>query len=292
MLLAGLLIGGGALYLGARIYQQSRTPQTLVKCLYKKEAVAQSGHHSDAKAVPFMWIGGGVVVAGSLLWLASTHGITPLFITNQLISFLRTSPYSPVLYLAAYTVLPLFLFPASLLTVASGLLYGPVVGFAYALAGAALSALAAYGIGYQLRNSRDQGTRTEANDVQKWQTIEPYIEEMQEHPFTSMTIIHLLLLPYNLVNYGAGALGLNWRPFLLGTMLGSLPGTLAFVLSGASIQGLIIRGLPRLNLTTLTASGLIFAGSVTIARYLATTRTELKQAPVTMKLEDREFTSP
>ena len=48
--------------------------------------------------------------------------------------------------------------------------------------------------------------------------------------------MRLLFLPYDLVNYVCGALRITWSSFLLATALGSLPGTVSFVLLGASLE--------------------------------------------------------
>ncbi len=59
---------------------------------------------------------------------------------------------------------------------------------------------------------------------------------MRDNSFETVLIMRLLFLPYDLVNYASGILRLRWLPFLLATALGSLPGTVSFVLLGASID--------------------------------------------------------
>lgn len=255
------------------IYQCSRQARPIAAWLRADEH-DKSPLPSQQKLPTDLLIGSDLVAVGGLLGLAAANGVTPLLPTNQLVDLLRNSPYGPALYISAYAARPLPLFPSSLLTIAGGLLFGPVAGIAYTLIGSNLSALIAYGIGHQLLGRQREHigqppTQDDAPRLSNWQAIEPYIDKMQEHPSITVLTMRFLFLPYDLVNYGAGMLGLDWPPFLLATALGSLPGTLAFVLAGASIQGsTIISGVPRLDLTTLAASGVIFAGSLAISHYL------------------------
>ena len=80
--------------------------------------------------------------------------------------------------------------------------------------------------------------------------------------------MRFLFLPYDLVNYMAGFLRIEWRAFLLASFLGSLPGSIAFILFGASLQGGVIEGTPSLDPWTLAASIAIFGGSLVLARLL------------------------
>lgn len=77
--------------------------------------------------------------------------------------------------------------------------------------------------------------------------------------------------PYDLFNYLAGALQIKLKPFMLATVLGSIPSTISFVLLGASIKGGVITGIPHLNPSMLAASGVIFVSSLTISHYRANT---------------------
>jgi len=202
-----------------------------------------------------------MMAIGGLLWLARANGVTSLMVANHLINLAGSRVYGPLLYVIAYAIFPILLFPASLLTLASGLLFGSVGGFFYTILGNALSAILGYGLGrwYLDASSTDQS---------KWKVIEPYIEQMQANPFPTVLTIRILYLPHNLVNYSAGALRLPWISFLAATILGSLPSTVALVLAGASIQGSTITEVPSLNWMPLVASGVILASTLFFSRYL------------------------
>ncbi len=281
MILSGLLIGGGALYLGASFYQQKRRRKPLIEQFCEPRVGGTPFHGTPPRRLATdLAIGAGAIAVGSVVGMAATTGVTPLLLTNQLIALARSTPYAPVLYMAAYAARPLLLFPATLLTLAGGLLFGPVGGVVYTIIGSNLSALIAYGIGRQLRWLGNQDLEESASAHVNWQALAPYVVRMQEEPFATVLTMRFLFLPYDLVNYGAGLLNLDWHPFLLATALGSLPGTLAFVLAGASIQGNGITNVPRLNLTSLTASGLIFVGSLAFSRYLRRRQVATAALPV------------
>lgn len=193
----------------------------------------------------------------------------PVEIANRVVSLLRGSAWGPLLYILIYLVRPLFLFSAALLTVASGLLFGPVWGLLYTTIGSNGSSLVAYVIGQYfgegLLASEEQGGR-----------LLRYTDRLRALPFETVLTMRFLFFPYDLVSYLAGFLRIDWRPFLLATALGSIPGSIAFVLFGASIEGDLIQGTPSLNLTTLAASALLFLVSLSLSRYVR--RREATQA--------------
>jgi len=265
MILSQLLIAGGISYLGVRIYQRNRKSPTLMDGLVADQPHQPAGSISKTDLL----VSAGAIAVGSALWITSATGLTPLLFTNRLIDLLSNNPYAPALYLSAYAVRPLTLFPASLLTLAGGLLFGPVGGILYTVVGSNLSALIAYSIGKRLGGTSKPDSAPSSSSTPNWQVLEPYVEQMQANPFATILTTHLLFLPYDLVNYGAGVLGLPWQPFLLATALGSLPGTVAFALAGASVQSNTITGVPTLNPVTLAASGLIFVSSLAFSRYLS-----------------------
>lgn len=211
-------------------------------------------------AAPASLVLGGLIFASDLIRLMPSAAFS-LAITNQLITYLRTAPYAPLFYMAAYIVRPALL-PPALYTIAGGMVFGPVKGLLYSLVGMNALAMVSYGI------ARYLGERVVLNQGPKQETLQRYVEPMRQKPFESVLMMRLLYLPYDVVNYLAGALQLSWQPFLLATLLGSLPGTISFVLLGASIEGNVITAIPRLNPSTLAASGIILVSSLALSRYL------------------------
>ena len=59
---------------------------------------------------------------------------------------------------------------------------------------------------------------------------------MRDNSFETVLIMRFIFLPYDLMNYMAGFMRIHMRAFILATTLGSIPGTISFVLLGASVS--------------------------------------------------------
>ena len=262
------LAGVSAFNLGTYLTQKhaSSSIEEQLESESKPPATPTWPHAFTHYAMPASLAAGGLIFAPHFISLLPSAAFM-LAITNQLVTVLRTTPYAPLLYIGAQAARPPFL-PATLLTIAGGLLFGPYWGVLYALTGAAASAMIGYVIGRYL------GERVAVNEGQSQEVMQRYAENMRQHPFESVLTMRILYLPYDLVSYLAGGLQIEWQPFLLATVLGSLPGTISFVLLGASVEGNLISGIPTLNPTTLAASGVIFVSSLALSRYLKEQETQ------------------
>lgn len=221
----------------------------------EKEQSFLSKHGQKLTALTF-WL----IAIGGYFWYATTNNLGPFEVVNELISVLSTSSIGPLLFILVYGVRPLIFFSAAVLTIAAGLLFGPVFGFIYAIIGGNLSAMVAFYIGRYFGEGVLDGGDSE-------NTIQRYAEQMRKNPFESILTMRFIFLPFDLVNYLAGFLKVDWKPFLFATILGSLPGGLSFVLIGASIEGNAINEIPSLNPVTLGVSVAIFLGSLALSRY-------------------------
>ncbi len=134
-------------------------------------------------------------------------------------------------FVVAYLARPLLLFPASLLTIAAGILFGPVTGIAVAIVAANASVMVAFQIGRTFSPAAASAA-AETSIIGRW------AGRMRSQSFLTVMLMRLAYLPYDLVNYGAGYLRINPVAFLAATALGSLPGTVSFVLAGASLERL------------------------------------------------------
>lgn len=211
--------------------------------------------HGQKLAILLFW---GAVVAAYFLY-STQNNLGPLEVVNQVVQLLQTSAWGPILYILIYTLRPILLFSAALLTIAGGLLFGPIWGWVYATIGAHSGAMVAYGLGRVLGKGmlEDSGNNT---------VLQTYADRMRQNAFDTVLTMRFLFLPYDLVNYIAGFLRIEWRAFLLASFLGSLPGSIAFILFGASLEGNVIEGTPSFNPWTLAASVGIFIISLILSR--------------------------
>lgn len=215
-----------------------------------------------------VWLQRGAVVSVWLAaatgwrWFQSSEDLSTIETAQRLVDAIDGAWWGLAAFGLAYLLRPILLFPASIATVAAGLLFGPVVGVLAVVVAANASAMLAYLIGRLLTGGPQAdttGAPARSGLVARWG------DRMRTNSFEAVFIMRLLFLPYDLVNYVSGALRIRWTSFLLATALGTLPGTVAFVLLGASIERLD-DGLGGINPWTIVASVAIFAVSIVIAR--------------------------
>lgn len=192
-----------------------------------------------------------------LYWgVANRYDLSPQEVIKQFAALFVNTLYGPLLFIVFFALQPLIFFPSSLMGVAGGYLYGPMWGLLYALIGANGAGIVSYLVGYFF------------GGVEVNQFIERYAEQIRRNSFEALLIMHLIFLPYDLVNYFAGFLRVKWHSFLLATALGSLPGTITLVFFGASIQGNLMSGDVALDFSTLAISAVTLIVSLSISRYL------------------------
>jgi len=201
-----------------------------------------------------VWAG----VVGAWLWHSRSSGDGVTGSLQQLVDSLRGRWWAIPAYILAYLARPLLLFPASLLTIAGGILFGPGVGIAVVLVASNASAMVAYGIGRALSADPTHG-RDATSLVARWS------ERLRARSFVTVLVMRLAFLPYDLVNYACGALRINPGAFLAATAIGSLPGTISFVLAGASLER-VDSGIDGFDPTVFAASVVLFVLSIAVAK--------------------------
>ncbi|GAB4502973.1 MAG: hypothetical protein Fur0035_25360 [Anaerolineales bacterium] len=192
-------------------------------------------------------------------WYTAANGLTPMQTMQTLVNFVSTSPYGFPIYVLVYMIRPIFLFPATLVTMTATYLYGPVQGIAYALVASNLSSMIAYFIGRFFGGGFLQNI-TEENVVGR------YAQRLRADGFQTTLILRFLFLPYDLVSYFSGFLHIDLRAFMLATILGSIPGTISFGMLGASIQGDFSAQSVTLDPKSLALSALMFGVSILMYR--------------------------
>jgi uncharacterized membrane protein YdjX (TVP38/TMEM64 family) len=214
--------------------------------------------HSHKVVVATFWL----ALIGTYLGYTLSNGVSPLETLQSLVAFLSQSAWGPLIFIALYTLRPLILFSATALSVAAGFLFGPAMGVLYTVLGANLGATLAFSVG----SFFGQGLLEQT--ARKPRTLANYVTRLQKSSFETVLIMRFLFLPFDLVNYLAGVLRIRYIPFILATILGSLPGTLTFVLFGASTDGDLSGGLPSVDVRVLVASAAIFAVSLGLSSFL------------------------
>jgi len=188
------------------------------------------------------------------------NNLTPLDAVQGLLDFFANSFWGMLIYIVVYTIRPLILFPATLISLAAGFVYGPLWGVMMVVIASNLSSSIAYLIGRFF----GQGLLPEGQEG-NW--IARYTQRMRKNSFETVLTMRFIFLPYDLVSYLAGFMRIRYWPFILATALGSIPGTIAIVGFGASIER-FDSGTPQFNPWTLAFSVGIFIASLALSRIL------------------------
>ncbi|SES05500.1 TVP38/TMEM64 family protein [Salisediminibacterium halotolerans] len=167
-----------------------------------------------------------VIVIGLLVWINQRYlNISPLEIRRWILSF---GFYAPLVYLLLYTVRPLILFPASIMTLGGGLAFGPIWGTVLSVSGASASAAVAFLV------ARKLGKNVAAKD---WQGRGEKIQRQLElNGFYYVLLLRFIpVLNFDLISYLAGVSKVKFAPFIFGTAAGMIPGTFVYVFLGSSL---------------------------------------------------------
>jgi uncharacterized membrane protein YdjX (TVP38/TMEM64 family) len=161
-----------------------------------------------------------------LVWFNHTYlNIQPQSIREWIISF---GVLAPLVYIALYTLRPLLLFPASILSLAAGLAFGPIWGTLYtiigATGGAVLSFFVARKLGGRLISSKWKG---------KGEVIQTQLEQ---NGFYYVLLLRLIpIFNFDMISYVSGVSKVRFQSFFLGTIIGIIPGTFAYNFLGSSL---------------------------------------------------------
>lgn len=172
-----------------------------------------------------------VILIGWILLLLSTYTVlTQTELDTQIIALgvltvLTTNWWGPLVYLATYIVRPLVLLPVSVFSLTSGVVFGVWPGLLITYVGIVISGSVAYALGHWLGH-----TLQFTNVIPKSPAL------VARRPFEVVLGLHLTMLPYDLINYSAGVARIPFGSFLLGVLLGMIPGTISLTLLGASVD--------------------------------------------------------
>jgi phosphatidylserine/phosphatidylglycerophosphate/cardiolipin synthase-like enzyme/uncharacterized membrane protein YdjX (TVP38/TMEM64 family) len=154
----------------------------------------------------------------------------------------------------AYTLSSLVLVPVNLMIALTAAVFGPWLGFGYALCGSLVAAAVAFGIGRRLGRDwvrRVGGRRTAAVN-----------RRLGRHGLLAVVLLRMLpIAPFGLVNLAAGASELRARDFMLGSLIGMCPGIAIMTLFGDRL-GVWLRHPDAINLLVLgvaTVAALVLA---------------------------------
>jgi uncharacterized membrane protein YdjX (TVP38/TMEM64 family)/rhodanese-related sulfurtransferase len=162
-------------------------------------------------------------------------------------------PVAPLLFMLVYALAAVLFLPGSVITLAGGALFGPLLGTFYNLTGATLGATLAFLVARYLASdwvAEKTGGR-----------VKQLINGVEGEGWRFVAFVRLVpLFPFNLLNYALGLTRLRLLPYIIATYIFMLPGAIAYTYLGyagreavAGGEGMIQKGLLALALLAVVA---------------------------------------
>jgi uncharacterized membrane protein YdjX (TVP38/TMEM64 family) len=159
----------------------------------------------------------------------------------------------PIIFMLIYAIATVFFMPGSVLTLAGGAIFGPVLGTFYNLTGATLGATLAFIISRYLAS--DWAERKAGGRLKQLK------EGVEGEGWRFVAFVRLVpLFPFNLLNYALGLTRIKLSHYVIASYLCMLPGAIAFTYLGyagreavAGGEGMIQKGLLALALLAVIA---------------------------------------
>lgn len=149
--------------------------------------------------------------------------IDAIDIKNYVASF---GELAPIIYIVMFALVPLTLFPDSILAIGGGLIFGLTKGYIYTVIGALIGATLSFYISRKLgRDFVKKLSKEKLDDVERM---------IDSNGFFIVLMLRLIpLFPFDIISYGAGLTSVKYKDFIVATFLGTIPGILVFTNIGA-----------------------------------------------------------
>lgn len=170
------------------------------------------------------WILIAAIVAGLIILNQTVLDLSPERIRNWILS---VGVLAPILYVILYTFRPFILFPASVLSLAGGLAFGPLYGTLLTMTGATAGAILAF-----MFAKKPGAKRVEEKLGQRGEKLQ---HQLEHNGFLIVLLLRLVpIFNFDLISYAAGASKVRLLPFAVATLIGIAPGTFAYTFLGFS----------------------------------------------------------
>ena len=166
--------------------------------------------------------------------------------------------WAPLALTLFYTPASVIMFPRPLLTMAAAAVFGPLKGFAIAMAGVLASALVFCLIG---RRIQEKAVRRLAGPK-----VDRLTRLLRKEGFMAVAAVGFVpVAPFSIEMIVAGALRVKLRDLLLGVAVAHLPGTIATTLLGDQVAA-FFRGGREVNRFVIVLSVAVFLAMAYFAR--------------------------
>lgn len=164
---------------------------------------------------------------------------------------------APVIYMVIYTVAPALLLPGLPITIAGGILFGPLWGVVYTIIGSTLGACVAF-----LTSRYIAGKWIESKlKSPRWRRLD---EGVECHGWKVVAFTRLIpLFPFNLLNYAFGLTKVKFVHYAAATFIFMLPACIAYIVFSSSLLDLL-----RGEISLAFVAGLVLVALVSIIPFL------------------------
>lgn len=158
-------------------------------------------------------------------------------------------PAAPLVFIAAHIAASLLFVPRTLLAIVAGLLFGLGWGTLWA----ALGSVAGAGAGFLTARYLNSGLI----DLDRNARLRPLLDRVAAGGWRAVAVLRLIpVVPHSLANYGLGLTRVRFGAYTLGSLLGQLPMTIAYVAVGTAGERVIQGGAGWLTPTSIAAAAL------------------------------------
>ncbi|OGA29649.1 MAG: phospholipase [Betaproteobacteria bacterium RIFCSPLOWO2_02_FULL_65_24] len=203
-----------------------------------------------------------------LVGLALTWRFTPLaeWITVERMTGMAKAfgqfTWAPLALVAAYLAATFTMFPRPLLTLASGVAFGPWLGLTYSMTGILIASWVTYFLGRRMK--RDMVRRIAGERLNRLSFV------IKKRGLVAMVAIRLVpLAPFIVENIVAGAFRIKLVDYTLGTFIGMLPGAMTATVFGGQLENALTDPSRADYILMGTVLAILVAGALLVRRWLA-----------------------
>lgn len=132
---------------------------------------------------------------------------------------------APIFFLLLYCLATLLFLPTMMLTLAGGVIFGPVLGTLFNLLGATFGAVCAFCISRYCVSERLAATKNVR--------IKNLIVGVENQGWQFVALLRLIpIIPFNLVNYGLGVTRIKFSHYVIVTVIFLIPAEIIFTYCG------------------------------------------------------------
>ena len=183
--------------------------------------------------------------------------------SKEILNFLqaiRMNPFAPLIIISFYVIGGLLVFPVIVLIPLTAFILGPLHGFLYSAVGLFANASVLYALGYLVGYKTVQqlsGTRTHQLS-----------QRLSRNGILTITTLRFVpVAPFTVISLIAGASHINYREYILGTLLGIIPALTIMTLVGNQLAKTIVNPDAK-NFTIAIVGGTLLVLAIAWLRHL------------------------